>query len=370
MSPAFSSTRQAAAFAGLLLVLLLLPLLLGKSWLPPREEIYGTMWWRNGPNPYLQQQIFNESEPIDIAFVGSSHILHGIDTPHVQAQLSEHLGRPAVVRTLGWGGAGFDVLYFIARDLLEQRKVRLLVFYDEYHGHNNPNQQVTSWFRWGDHKEVLPGLPWQQKLQYYFASVLGMPRNLLSLVRPNLRTELISARKNYQETHYQAPNPAARLGSMAAELGFSWDHRVNNTNFAACTPDTSARSGDAVVYSSATANQFHFSGAKTPGWQLHFARKLGTLAREHDTRLVLLHIPTVDEVREPKIVEDEFWPDLLGSELAMVGLPPAKMFAGLSDADVQNLFFNPGHLNANGLKYFTPLITPSLLRLYDSQTNR
>jgi hypothetical protein len=51
MSPAFSSTRQAAAFALLLLLLLLLPALAVKSWLPPRDQIYSSLPWGAGAFP-------------------------------------------------------------------------------------------------------------------------------------------------------------------------------------------------------------------------------------------------------------------------------------------------------------------------------
>ena len=69
MSPPFSSTRQAGAFALLLLLILLLPGVMGKSCLPPREEIYSSLPWGAGAYPYLEDQIFNQKEDIDIAFM-------------------------------------------------------------------------------------------------------------------------------------------------------------------------------------------------------------------------------------------------------------------------------------------------------------
>jgi hypothetical protein len=100
MGAAFSSTKQAAAFALLLLLLLLLPALMGKSLLPPREQVYSSMSWGAGGFPYMHDEIFNEKEDIDIAFMGSSRIWCGIDTAQVQARLGEKLGRKAIVRTL------------------------------------------------------------------------------------------------------------------------------------------------------------------------------------------------------------------------------------------------------------------------------
>src|SRR5215469_11422980 len=47
MRPAFSSTRQAGAFVLLLLALLLAPALVGKKFLPSREAVYSSIWWKN-----------------------------------------------------------------------------------------------------------------------------------------------------------------------------------------------------------------------------------------------------------------------------------------------------------------------------------
>ena len=124
MRPAFSSTKSATAFALLLLILLLSPVLAGKKFLPPRESAYASQSWGSGPYPWIEDQIFTETNAIDIVFIGSSHIFNAINTPYVQAQLSARLGRPAVVRTIAWGGAGYDGLYFITRDLLAHHRVK------------------------------------------------------------------------------------------------------------------------------------------------------------------------------------------------------------------------------------------------------
>src|SRR5262249_10887463 len=139
MRPAFSSTKQAAAFALLLLVLLALPALMGKSLLPPRAEIYTSTPPELGPYDHLYRQIFKETNDIDIVFMGASRMLHDLDTPQIQKDLSRKLGRDAVVMTLAWDWAGFDADYFIAHDLLQHRKVKMLVFTDESRVGDNPH---------------------------------------------------------------------------------------------------------------------------------------------------------------------------------------------------------------------------------------
>ena len=179
MSPAFSSTRQAGGFGLLLLVMLLLPVLISRFLLPPREQIYASLPWNVGPYPFIHDQIFRETSDVDIAIIGDSQIWAAIDTPYLQQQLSAKLGHPAVVISLCCPWAGFDGLYFLVRDLLQHRKVHMLVFSDASGlsvVQDTPHKQAWRWFRYAEDAGELAGLPLRYKLSYYYGSILGMPR--------------------------------------------------------------------------------------------------------------------------------------------------------------------------------------------------
>jgi hypothetical protein len=364
MRPAFSSTRAAAAFALLLLVLLALPAVVGKNLLPPREQAYSIQGWGNGPYPWLRNQIFEETNAIDIAIVGSSHIWNAINTPYVQAKLSEHLGRPAVVRTIAWGGSGYDALYLIAQDLLAHRQVRLLVFYDENTGLRN--SQIPTLFRFGDNARLLPGLSCREQGLLYFAAVAGMPRNLLCRLRPNLPAPLVTDQPNYWTTYASAPNPATQLGCLTVRKGFAATPLDTPAPFVPFAPETSASPADAVVYSPATKMDFQFSATPIPDWQAHFARQFAALLKANGVRPAMLYLPVLAEARSPVIAERAFWPDILNGT-TLLGIPPAKLFGGLSDAELHQLYGDPVHLNQNGQSYFTRLITPVLIELYQAK---
>jgi hypothetical protein len=84
MQSAFSSTKQAAAFAVLLLVILLSPVLVGKSLLRSRDQIYSSIPWGAGPYAYEHDQIFVEKGDLDVVFMGPSTMWYAIDTPYFQ----------------------------------------------------------------------------------------------------------------------------------------------------------------------------------------------------------------------------------------------------------------------------------------------
>lgn len=360
MAPAFSSTKQAVGFALLLLLVLLLPVMLGKRGLPPREELYSMVTWRYGPFPYMRQQIFEEKSDIDILFIGSSRLWTGIDTPYVQHELSKKLGRPAVVQTLGWAWDGWDALYFIAQDLLQHRKVHMIVFHDETRQEDGPHPAATYWFRFGDNAEALKGLPLRIQLPYYFAAILGMPQNLVSCVRPNLPEELDS---DPWRNMFHSLNIAQQMGTMTVES-------IPGRPFVPLLPNGDIQSSEVCVYSPATQGCFSFSSAPIPGWQLGFAQKFANLAKAHGTRLVHLSILPDDprERDDVSIPERAFWPAAMHADVAMVGVPSAKLYSGIPSQEVDALFYMLHHFNENGQRFFTRLVTPSLLQLYAEPT--
>ncbi|MEP6669619.1 MAG: hypothetical protein ABJF10_10730 [Chthoniobacter sp.] len=370
MRPAFSSTGQAGAFTLLLLVLLLLPALVGKSLLPPRSDIYASMPWRYAPIGFLHQQIFEEKSDIDIAFVGSSRLWAGIDTPYVQKALSDKLGRQAVVLTMGWAWLGFDGEYFIAQDLLQNRKVKMIVFDDEYRGDDVAHAAAPYWFRFGDDAEALEGMPARLRMSYYFAAIVGMPRNLLGMVRSSIPEAPPSVEKLRWANVMHSQNSNERLGALTVERGINPEEP-----FTEFTPQTGAQPTDVSLYSKATEAKFRVVGPPTNPWQLQFAKKFAALAKENGCKLVFLHLNPVyssNETNNPLIEEREPWNTVLNADVTMMGIPPRRLYSGIGGEDFKKLFYTADffHYNKNGQKYFTPLITPTLVRLYETTENR
>jgi len=364
MSPAFSSNRQAAAFVALVALLIALPMLMANTGRPDRRDVYPTVAIKYGPFSYIQQKIFDESGDVDVAFVGSSEIWCAIDTPYVQEKFSEHLGREAQVFTLGWPWPGFDALYVITRDLLEHRHVKLLVVYDESRNGDSAHTHSSRWFLMNQSTEVFDGLSLKAQARFYGGAVLGIPRHLLSLARPNLLEAPEDCRPNFWNSYYHAPNIAQRLGSLRARLAFNV-----RPDFVPFTPRGGAAPGDFLLYSEQTRNAFEFSASGIDDYQLRFARKLAELCREKGTRLVFLHTPQYNGRGKSVIRERLCWPEALGPSVDLIGIPPDRLFSGISADDTRKLFYENGHFNENGQDFFTPLITPVLLKLHADTTH-
>jgi hypothetical protein len=372
MRPAFSSTKQAAAFGLLLLALLLSPVLAGKRFLPSREAAYSTASLNLGCFPFIIPQIYQEKGDIDIAFIGSSHIWHGIDTPYVQDELSKKLGRKATVLTLGFNFPGFDSLYFITKDLLAHRKVHMLVFYDECSVNPIPQKAASIWFRFGEDWDELSGTSLGCKAAYYAEAVRGMPRNFLTLIHPTLPVEWRPAELGTPleleilKHYYEAGTPQ-RLGSLSLPMGFTTSRGVQS-DFVELAGGSQVPPGQVCLYSPETKDLFQFAGPKPPEADLFFAKKIAALAQSNSVKLVMLHMPLMTEAHASTIAERECWPEELPGSVTLMGVRPAAFTSGINGQDIATLFFNEAHLNKNGQEYFTRAITPTLLDLYERQT--
>jgi hypothetical protein len=248
----------------------------------------------------------------------------------------------------------------------------MLVFDDLYSQTDKPHILSPHMFRFGDDADALDGLPFWARASYYFAAIVGMPHNLLWLVRANFAPTLHSGKPTHFEIHDRALNPVTQLGALTGRIGYSpnfladyYDHGP----FTEYSPQTGAQPSDVCIYSEETKTNFDFANGAVPPVQLHFAQKFAALVREHGCKLVLVHIPFYDERHSPVISEPVFWPNALRTNVTMIGIPPATLFKGLTDDEIRKLYSDSVHLNENGQKYFTTLMMPALLKLYESQNH-
>jgi hypothetical protein len=368
MQPAFSSTKQAAAFATLVLVILLSPFLFGKSWLRSRDQIYSSIGWGAGPYAYVHDQIYEEKGDIDVAFMGPSTMWYGINTPYFQKELSKRLGRPAQARTLCWDWTGADAFYRIAKDVLEHRRVHMIVFCDPaINAPDTAHRMSPELFQWPDHAEDLAGLRLRAKTAFYAAAIIGMPKNLWGRVRPNLPA--IDSEEISWPGYSHMENPFHRLGSLAC-------HLIEGRSYLEFTPSTHPGPSSVCVYSDLTKTNFQFLPALLTGeiplqpMQIDFLRKVAQLAKNHDVKLVYLYVPRSTERTFTTITPSTYWPNIFGDNVTMVGIAPAKLYAGLSDDDILKLYWEYRHFNENGQNFFTSVVTPTLVQLYETKTER
>jgi hypothetical protein len=342
MKPAFLSTSHALSFGLLLLVLLTLPVILHGIGAVSLEQSYRGVSERAGKFDYIRLEIFDEHSPVDILFCGNSLLHEAIDTTIVQRDLSRALGRSANVVFLPQAWQGWDMHYYVSRDLIERRKVKMLVMVAPafIHHSNQPHVQLFRVVRYGDHPGSLDGLAFRSQAAIYAAYVLGAPRQALTLFRANLRDPLSA----------EGPHKGTRKGYAGSPF-------VERTAAPASLDPHS-------LYALDRSNPlFHFEQQDLNDYQFHFLKMTADLARQYGLLLVILHMPSPSERGEDFVPWQRRTADLLGHNVAIAGIPSAGMFGSIPPDQYLD-YFQDEHLNANGMTLFTAELAPALVELY------
>ena len=345
MAPAFSSTRGAAAFGAVLILLLTLPVTLHWIGGVPREEAYRGISQNAGTFNYFHQQSFEDNSDVDILFCGASLLGNALEPAAVESALSQALGRRANVILLRQSWQGPDINYFVARELMERRKVKMLVIATPawVHRSSQPHVQLFRVIRYGDDPGASDGLPLRNRMALYADYVLGAPRQALNLLRRNAIDP--------------PPSVPVAHGSPMGYKGRPFVRR--NVSPPAIPPDT-------LIDSAGTSGIFHFAGPPLNAYQFHFLQKTEELAENQGSLLVILHLPSPSERGSAIVPDRQLVPKLLKPGVIFAGVPSARMFQGVPDDQFFD-YFQDEHLNLNGSDLFTGILTPLLVQLYEQR---
>lgn len=346
--PAFSSNRSALAFLILLIITLALPELISSSGAITRRDSYDIMPENQGNYSLVAGEIFENDAPIDLLFIGSSLIWNAVDTPAVQTELSRHMGRPARVFTFGHYFNSFDITYTELRDLLERKHVRMVaISIPRTPFTPGPSTTAYRFIRFDDHPEVVAGLPVGGRASLYACSILRSPRDLLTISREN----------RSDESRF-----AATLGADRAEFGMG---RKTET-YEPFLPTPPYFSSEEAIYAAETADKFQFIDEPLPKHQDHYLDKLVELLREKGVSLMIINVPQYSEIHDQKVVERENWSRRFGTDIPVLGIPPAELYEGLTDSEITKLHYDPEHMNANGNAYYTRAILPAIIKSFET----
>jgi hypothetical protein len=337
MFPAFEDWRAAARFAALLLVLLLLPVILARIGLPPRSEVYNGLRLGGGPYVKTRQQLFATQGDIDIAFVGSSILNVAVNADELQSRLEERYGPNVNVRMFGYVFQGYDMQYVMMRDVLEHRRVKMLVmsFSGPRYISDRPHVQLHNVLRWGDYSEMLDGLRFADRASIYASCVLDGPRQLVKFLR------------------LERPIDAAD------------SHRSLMVHES--VPEITAAPAPAVLLSDATRDQFMFGEPEMTDRQRLFAIKIAELAAQHHVALVVLNIPTPEEFAYDRIWERADWRHLLAGDPTVVAFRRSDLFG---QEPASRFFADSVHMNAEAQERFTRSLDAYLMTRYEELTDR
>jgi hypothetical protein len=364
MRPALPTPRSKIAFVVSILLLLLAPILMGARRSGDYLLAIPSKW---RPVEYVYYELNTHKEDLDVLFLGASSLQAAIDTAQVKQSVSEVIGRPATVQALfTWGFSLLGPYEFLKETYRAGRKVRLVVIAHPSRDSGPPlGHEGMSHYLWNyaEDQHIVAHEPLDVRANYYTFSVLGLPRYLLGMLRPNARMGWTDDQRELLTTR------ASSFGVDLTPIGFA-DSPAGTTPHAAFVeyaPRPLTIDPQSTFYYGAGSNPSFTDADETPGPDVDMLRAIVELGRAHGTRVLFLCLPRLylpGEYSEKTVNVYNLPKELYQLGFSWVGVPSAKLFEGLSLDEIHLLFRDQWHLNTNGARYYTRTMLPALLRAY------
>lgn len=274
---------------------------------------------------WIYHRIYRNPNPIDVAFIGSSHTGCGIDDNQVQ-ELCALSGENGFAN-LAYCGAGRNIQYLVVKDLLKQHKPdRVFIEVraeEDYHSHRDFGVLAESGDAWS-------------------APVWGNQRYGTDLWKA------FQVRYFYMQAWLYD-----RLEEPSPQLA-KWDH-----SFHAVLNDTVSREAlDRFNRNEQErlADLYADTGTDYRAFKLDLSRRyirmMAELCAERGTKLVILYIPAFGK-RAPKPLEYSFYRDV-----AEVWIPPDSLFTD------PNHWIDDQHFNTAGARRFSTWLSGEINRQF------
>ncbi|MBX9694528.1 MAG: hypothetical protein K2Z81_19230 [Cyanobacteria bacterium] len=302
-------------------------------------------------NEYIYREIYEKKSDIDILLIGGCQIDGGLDPIWLQKRLGEEEQEPKVVVCFGQYLECEDLSYFLLKELLKRRKVRLVIWQTPTAGvlYQSPHPSSVIWYGLKDIKMLL-GVSPMHKAMIYAQSVLGGPRNLLSLFRPSPTTRFSIQGEEAAD---------AKRMRMGWKEQFSPESRDRFQEFRPLVTEIPA---EELFYDTNPTN-FVFLNEPLGDYHMMYLKRAMHLIHEKKIGLVMLHFPLIDEKPSTSVPERMFWPDI-AKPVRLMGATTSRLFGAMTPEEKKLLFWRFDHLNYNGRALFSKAIFGGILRAY------
>jgi hypothetical protein len=213
MQPAFHGIGHLIGWIAMLIAILVSPVLTTFAVSPVTR--YLVMSNRTGPSDWHVDQIFRETAPLDILFVGNSAITTAIDHAELRREMTAR-GVPMESATIGFTFNGFDLIHTILTDFFARRRARLVVinYPRAPQTFSAPAEKYLRKISLSDPGFDL-GKPVLAATNYGEMALVGFRLALASIIPPGP-----SDMKGYPTTWAYSNTLGATKGSWLREVGF------------------------------------------------------------------------------------------------------------------------------------------------------
>jgi hypothetical protein len=311
------------------LVLILVVAAMGGKIPDNRRMAYDTTPEDGGPYPYFSRVLFDDNSPLDAAILGSSLEMVGINPSIIQDELLRLTGERHKIALLASNWRGEDLLYFLARDLLANRRVGILIIGVPHYGSTRsvPHPLASYWW-------PLQDVSWNSDAAVIALATVGIPRRVLLKALPPVRVR---------------PRLGPEFdGGIDVGAGFKGKpfEKIEGLSIAPRLPAS-------ATFHLTRSTELDRSVVPLNEFQLTYLRRIAELAEAHGTKVALLQVPIYSGRLSQTIETRSNILDVVKEQTPYLGIVPARLWNSRPRGSEVEQYYYDDHLNLNGRTYFS-----------------
>jgi hypothetical protein len=256
---------------------------------------------------WIHDRIFENPAPVDIAFIGSSHTINGINEKRIQDSCGVN------VSAFGYCRLGANLYYVLAKDLLKKKKPKAIIL-EVREVEDRYSHPVFSYL--ADEEDVFaPYLLYNRDIvkNYYNAIVFKMQIWQEICFGSNINSEINMSLHTYEGF---ADTANTKSMDIAKQKRSNEVHQMNETE-----------------------RNFHMKFPR------HYLNKIHELAEKNNIPLFFLYMPQYgSSLKEPSEIKTY-------QQLGKVWIPPMDIY------EDKNNWYDDGHLNRAGANKLSDWVT-------------
>lgn len=272
----------------------------------------------DGRAAWMYQRIYESKLPIDIAFLGSSHTINGVNDTLINNELANYSASKKKTCNLGYCRLGRDLTYVFMKALIRQKGTKTFII-EVYTDENGISHPVFSFL--ADSREIID--PRVLLNKNYFPNLYKSSVSKLMYIRQNIFEE-----------------PYVNKYKSPEQMGF------NSNNFEADTNELRIKKERRYKKKFKQSNLLRDIDLQFPHAWL---KAMSELAKSNDAEIVFLYIPSYGSPEKQPIEMETY------TQYGQVWIAPDSIFTNKKN------WYDHEHLNINGANSFSTWIAKKLM---------
>lgn len=300
----------------------------------------------------LYRELYIQTEPIDVLIMGPSFVWTAFKPKIIKEMLEKKLNRKVNVILLGFNGEGDDKIFFQLKEILQKRKIRVLIttLMNNDYKRNCPHSQTYRTFLLKQNFDTIKVMPFKDKIFFYGQAMLGAGRHL-AFERIKNREKVLDL-NNYSVSNHELEvgHPMPQIEQVPPICSLLPKHLGSDCLI---EEPQGAQNGVKLLNH---LNSFQF----------FFHSQIHSLSKEYGFNILYTYIPFLTDESETVCIRKDILSFLENDNVWLMALNKADIFKKVRPDEINKFYSDYAHFSDAGSELFTTIFMSKFVEFYQT----